>query len=347
MELKTIRQVSLDYGVSRRMLSYYEEMGLIKSSRVDNYAYRVYNKNAIQRLQQIIILRKLQIPVKQIKDILNNQNALEITEIFSRKISELDQEITAISTLKSILMRFVDELKEKADVYLKLEVLNDKTMLAIVSNLAFCENKIKEKISLEELNEPNEVLNKLADKDVRIVYLPPMTVAAAYATGEGCEGKANATITQFVRESGLLNIKPDARSFGFDCSKETRTLGETSLAYEAWVSIPNDLELPAPLLKRTFNGGLYAAHVLRTWDFQDWRLLNDWVNASDKYDSDCLETVSGGGFEETLNYYNFIKNGSNMNDLQLDLLFPIKEKNKINNLLLFNPNPIFQEAKNK
>jgi DNA-binding transcriptional MerR regulator len=35
MELKTIRQISLDYGISRRMLCYYEEIGLIKSSRMD------------------------------------------------------------------------------------------------------------------------------------------------------------------------------------------------------------------------------------------------------------------------------------------------------------------------
>ena len=90
MELKTIRQISLDYGVSRRMLCYYEEIGLIKSSRKDDYAYRVYDEDAIQRLQQIIILRKLQIPVKQIKDILNNQNAFEVIEIFKKNIIEID-----------------------------------------------------------------------------------------------------------------------------------------------------------------------------------------------------------------------------------------------------------------
>ncbi len=335
MELKTIRQVSLDYGVSRRMLCYYEEIGLIKSSRKDDYAYRVYDENAIQRLQQIIILRKLQIPVKQIKDILNNQNAVEIIEIFRQKISELDEEMTALSTLKSILMRFVDELKEKADVDLKLELLNNKTMLAIVSTLSFPENKIKEKVSMEELNKANENLNKLADRDVRIVYLPPMTVAAAYATGENCESKANVMIAQFVKESGLLNIKPDARSFGFDCSKGTTAVGEPSRVYEVWVSIPNDIEVPAPLLKRTFDGGLYAAHVLRTWDFQDWGLLKEWVNASDKYDNDwdsprwtSLETVAGQGFEETLNFYNFTTNGSEKDDLQLDLLFPIKRRTR-------------------
>ncbi len=333
MELKTIRQISLDYGISRRMLCYYEEIGLIKSSRKDGYAYRVYDENAIQRLQQIIILRKLQIPVKQIKAILNNQNAVEVIEIFKQNISKLDEEITALSTLKSILTRFVDELQEKADVYLKLELLNDKTMLAIVSTLSFSENKIKENISVEELNQANEKLNKLTDKDVRIVYLPPMTVAAAYATGEGCEGKANDMITEFVKESGLLKIKPDARSFGFDCSKGATGIGELSHVYEAWISIPDDIEIPVPLVKRTFDGGLYAAHVLRTWDFEDWRLLKEWVNASDKYDNDwgaprwtSPETVAGQGFEETLNFYNFIQRGSKTEDLQLDLLFPIKEK---------------------
>ena len=72
--------------------------------------------------------------------------------------------------------------------------------------------------------------------------------------------------------------------------------------------------------------------MLRTWDFGDWRLLKEWVNASDKYNNDwgssrwtSPETVAGQGFEETLNFYNFIQKGSKMEDL-LDLLFPIKEK---------------------
>ncbi len=185
---------------------------------------------------------------------------------------------------------------------------------------------------MEQFNHANKDLSKLEDKDVRIVYLPPMTVAAAYASGEDCEGKAANVIKQFVSESGLLKIKPDARSFGFDCSKGAAAIGEPSHVYEAWVSVPEDMEIPAPLLKRTFSGGLYAAHVLRTWDFTDWHLLGEWVNASDRFDNDwdsprwtSPETVFGQGFEETLNFYNYVQNGQ-MKDLQLDLLFPIKEK---------------------
>lgn len=95
------------------MLCYYEEIGLIKSSRIDNYAYRVYDEAAIRRLQQIIILRKLQIPMKQISNILNNQNAIEVIEIFKQNISELDEQITSLSTVKSILTLLLMNSKKK------------------------------------------------------------------------------------------------------------------------------------------------------------------------------------------------------------------------------------------
>lgn len=56
MELKTIRQVLLDFDISRRTLSYYEEIGLIKSGRREDYAYRVYEESEINRLKQIVLL---------------------------------------------------------------------------------------------------------------------------------------------------------------------------------------------------------------------------------------------------------------------------------------------------
>jgi len=154
------------------MLCYYEDIGLIKSTRKDDYAYRVYDEDAVKRLQQIIILRKLQIPMKQIKDVLNNQNAVAVIEIFKQNIRELDEQITALSAIKSILARFIDELQRKADVRLKLDILNDKTMLAVMSSLSFPENKIKEKVSMKELNKANESLSKLKDGDVMIINLP-------------------------------------------------------------------------------------------------------------------------------------------------------------------------------
>lgn len=333
MELQKASQVSKDYGISTRMLRYYEQVGLIQSLRKDDYAYRVYDESSIIRLRQIIVLRKLRVPVKQIINILNNSDAVQIVEIFRQNISQLDKEITALSTVKSILMRFAEEINEKADVSLNL--LGDEAVFSVISSLSFSDNQIKEtkeNLSMEELNKANEELMKLEDKDVRIVYLPPMTVAAAYASGEDCEGKSADMIKQFVNERGLLKIKPDARSFGFDCSIKSSGIEEAQVGYEMWVSVPEDMEIPLPLIKRTFDGGLYAAHVLRAWDFADRGHLDKWVTASEKYDSDwdsprwmSPETVAGQVFEETLNFYNFVQNGK-MENLQLDILLPIREK---------------------
>jgi DNA-binding transcriptional MerR regulator len=152
------------------MFCYYEEIGLIKSSRKDDYAYRVYDEEAIKRLQQIIILRKLQIPMKQIKDILNNPTAVAVIEIFNQNISELDEQITALSVVKSILTRLVDELQKKADTHLNLNLLNDKTMIAAINSLSLSENKIKEKVSMEELNKASETLRKRNEDKIMIEF---------------------------------------------------------------------------------------------------------------------------------------------------------------------------------
>lgn len=169
MKLQTISQVSKILGISAQMLRYYERSGLVKSFRKEDYAYRVYDDENIRRLQQIVILRKLQIPMKQIKNILDSQNAVKVVDIFEQNISELDEQITALSTVKSILSRFVDELRDKANIQLNIELLNDKTMLALTDALSFSKNKIKEKVSIDELNKANEVLEKANEKSPAII----------------------------------------------------------------------------------------------------------------------------------------------------------------------------------
>lgn len=330
MELQTISQVSKYFSISTRTLRYYEQIGLITPIKKEDFAYRAYDTETIIRLRQIIVLRKLRIPLKQIARVLQSADVRIAIETFERNLAEIEDEITALSTIRSIIKTFLVELN-LPDA--KFTLPDDVGLLEAVDSLTVSKINFKEEKSMEQLNQASDKLNKLTDKEVRIIYLPPMTVAAAYASGEGCEGKAGDMIKKFIKASGLLSIKPDTRCFGFDCSKGATGIGESSLVYEMWVSVPDSMEILAPLIKRTFDGGLYAAHVLRTWDFEDWRLLGEWVNASNKYENDwgsprwtSIETVSGQGFEEILNFYNFIQKGEAMQDMQLDLLFPVKEQ---------------------
>lgn len=324
MELQTASQVSQDYGVSTRMLRYYEQIGLIESSRKDDYAYRVYDGAATKRLQQIIILRKLQIPVKQISDILKNQDAVAVIEIFKRNISELDEKITALSTVKSILTRFVDDMQEKADVHLKLDLLNDKTMLAVMGSFSFPKNKIEEKMSMNELNRAAESLDKVKERFVRVVKLPPATMARVFCEVEKDNpdnpyevyGIAKNIMGEFIKDVDLLKIKPDFRLF------QSGNVAITTC--EIRVTIPDDLPVPAPLAKIHHPGGLYAAYLNTPEDNVEWKIVEAWAENSEDYEWRAGEAR----FEEHLNKYNIygLKNA----DLEYwDFFLPIKEIEEI------------------
>ena len=167
-------------------------------------------------------------------------------------------------------------------------------------------------------------------KDVRIIKLPPATVASVQFYCEEPERACIAVIDKFVNESALGKVKPDTRHYGFNNPNPSPDIpeGEPDHGYEMWVTIPGDFEVPEPLVKKYFKGGLYAAKTIKMGDFNVWGLLWDWVQASEKYDYECREPDSMGGcLEEQIDYL------INLNDpafteekMQLDLLVPIKIK---------------------
>ncbi|WP_242954322.1 GyrI-like domain-containing protein [Clostridium oryzae] len=180
---------------------------------------------------------------------------------------------------------------------------------------------------MEDLNKANEVLGKL--RNVRIVLLPPFTVASYHFVGENPEETVGDVLDKFVCESKLYEKKPDARMFGFNHPNPSPS--RPHHGYEDWVTIPDDMEVPAPLVKKKFDGGMYAAHTIAFPDFHEWNLLSKWVEESDKYApnySEQGEEIMGGCLEEHLNWIysshmGWPKNGI---DGYIDLLLPIKLK---------------------
>ncbi len=327
MELQTISQVSKNFHISTRTLRYYEQIGLLKSVKLEDYAYRTYGQEEINRLQQIIILRKLRIPLKQIIIILESDNSRRVLEVFRQNLIEVEDEITALSTIRSILQTFINHLNENTHLDIKLNLFKDKSIQKIVDSLTISKINFKEENAMEDLNKANESLTKL--KDVRIVYLPPAAVAAYQYVGDEPEMHVNEVVDEFVRSSGLVKRKPDLRHYGFN---SPNPVDETGFhGYEMWVTIPDDIKVPAPFTKKYFEGGLYAAHMIPMGAFEEWGLLNDWVTKNNpKYESNIGDRGAEcmfGLLEEHLNYVNHVSlPDSEPENLQLDLLFPIKEK---------------------
>ena len=109
-----IKDVSAKYSVSARTLRYYEEMGLLISSRSDDYAYRLYDDTAVQRLEQILILRKLNIGIKDLRRIFNTSGSDVVLEVLGKKVDAIDEEVSLLHELKEIVLDFIRHI-EQAD----------------------------------------------------------------------------------------------------------------------------------------------------------------------------------------------------------------------------------------
>lgn len=327
MELQTISQVSKQFRISTRTLRYYEQIGLIQSTMKEDYSYRTYDEGTLLRLKQIIVLRKLRIPLKSISGILLTENTALAIEVFQQNLNEIGDEITALTTIKSVIQSFIERLNIKNA---KLQLLDDESLLEIVDSLTASKINFKEDKTMDDLIKADEKLNKLTDRDVRIVYLPPSDVVAYQYEGDDPEMHVLQVMDAFVRESNLTTIKPDLRHYGFNSPNPVDETGHHG--YEVWVTIPDGFSVPEPLVKKHFEGGLYADHMIPFGAFEEWGLLNQWIENNGKY-----EFRSSGDFrnmfgllEEHLNYVNRVHLADPEEEgCQLDLLMPIKEKTKV------------------
>lgn len=105
--MRTVNEVSKLTGVSIRTLHYYDQIGLLHPSKVTDALYRLYDDTDLERLQQILLFRELEFPLKEIAKILNDQS-------FDRNMA-LQQQIDLLTLKKEHLenlITFAREIKE-------------------------------------------------------------------------------------------------------------------------------------------------------------------------------------------------------------------------------------------
>lgn len=68
----TIQKLAHIADVSTRTLRYYDEIGLLEPARKNSAGYRIYGRNEVDKLQQILFYRALGMDLGSIKEIVNN-----------------------------------------------------------------------------------------------------------------------------------------------------------------------------------------------------------------------------------------------------------------------------------
>ena len=72
--MMTVKELSKRTGIRVRTLHYYDEIGVFSPTGKSEAGYRLYDDKALETLQQILFFREFDIPLKEIKSIMDTPN---------------------------------------------------------------------------------------------------------------------------------------------------------------------------------------------------------------------------------------------------------------------------------
>ena len=101
--MMTVHEVSKLTGVSIRTLQYYDKIGLLHPAKYTEAGYRLYDEAALETLQQILLFRELEFPLKDIKEIISSPD-------FDRS-KALEQQIELLTLKKEHIENLIDLAK--------------------------------------------------------------------------------------------------------------------------------------------------------------------------------------------------------------------------------------------
>lgn len=108
----TIQKLAQLAGVTTRTLRYYDQIGLLSPKRSTGNRYRIYGEQEVDKLQQILFYRELDVPLETIKQILHAPD-YDPVSILSSHLQELKQRRTQLDLLIANVTKTIR--KEKGD----------------------------------------------------------------------------------------------------------------------------------------------------------------------------------------------------------------------------------------
>jgi len=109
MSLK-IGELARRTGLTVRALRHYEDIALLVPSQRSASGYRLYDRDDVTRLYRILALRRLDLPLAEIKRLLS-EAAGGMAEVLDRQVEQLDRDIQQASALRAHLVVMQDQLR--------------------------------------------------------------------------------------------------------------------------------------------------------------------------------------------------------------------------------------------
>lgn len=124
-----ISEVMKATGLTKKAIYYYEEEGLVSPQKDRDNNYRSYSEDDVNKLIQISVLRKLDIPLSVIYEVLKNK--LEIKAVMKRQLEVIENKINYLYRNKDIIQNLMEKLNGSSfkSSMNEIEALNSRLML--------------------------------------------------------------------------------------------------------------------------------------------------------------------------------------------------------------------------
>ena len=184
--MMTVNEVSKLTGVSIRTLQYYDKIGLLHPAEYTEAGYRLYDDAALETLQQILLFRELEFPLKDIKKIVGSPD-------FDRS-KALEQQIELLTLKKEHLENLIDlakGLKLRGVRHLKFDAFDTKK---IDEYAARAKASWGNTPAYKEFEEKSKGRTKEQDREISLGMMDIFTEFGAIRTSEPGSEEAQALV---------------------------------------------------------------------------------------------------------------------------------------------------------
>ena len=185
MEYKVSELANLA-GVTPRALRYYDRIGLLKPLYVDENGYRFYGKQEVDKLQQILLFRELEVPLDEIRIILGSDD-FDRDSSLKRHLKELYNKKDRVDILIKNVEKTIAAMNGETEMSDK-EKFKGFTKEMIIQNEKKYGKEVREKYGDEVVDSSNEALTGMSKYDYmklnRITEEFNKTLIEAVETGD-------------------------------------------------------------------------------------------------------------------------------------------------------------------
>lgn len=112
--MMNIGEAAAASGISRKMIRYYEETGLIAPAPRSSAGYRLYSDECVQQLSFIKRARDLGFSLERIKTLLDlwqntERHSADVKALAQQYMTELDQDIMHLQSMRQQLAELIDQ----------------------------------------------------------------------------------------------------------------------------------------------------------------------------------------------------------------------------------------------